>query len=49
MSTSIQPLRSYFATGATQSYAFRIEQLQRLKKAVLDAEKELYEIGRAHV
>ena len=43
MSTSIQPLRSYFATGATQSYAFRIEQLQRLKKAVLDAEKELYQ------
>ena len=43
MSISIQPLRSYFATGATQSYAFRIEQLQRLKKAVLDAEKELYE------
>ena len=43
MSTSIQPLRSYIATGATQSYAFRIEQLQRLKKAVLDAEKELYE------
>lgn len=43
MSTSIQPLRSYFATGDTQSYAFRIEQLQRLKKAVLDAEKELYQ------
>ena len=43
MSTSIHHLRTYFATGATQSYSFRLEQLQRLKKAVLEAEKELYQ------
>ncbi|MEY4097699.1 MAG: hypothetical protein RL170_543, partial [Bacteroidota bacterium] len=27
MSTTIHNLRSYFASGATQSYAFRIQQL----------------------
>ena len=43
MSTTIHNLRSYFASGATQSYAFRIQQLERLKKAVLDAEKQLYQ------
>lgn len=42
MSTTIHNLRSYFATGATQSYVFRIQQLERLK-AVLDAEKQLYQ------
>ena len=31
------------ALPISQSYAFRIEQLQRLKKAVLDAEKDLYQ------
>jgi aldehyde dehydrogenase (NAD+) len=43
MSATIHNLRSYFATGATQSYAFRIQQLERLKKAVLESEKQLYE------
>ena len=42
MSISIQPLRSYFLSGATQSYDFRLNQLNRLKKVVLDSEKELY-------
>ncbi len=40
---SIQPLRSYFLTGATQSYDFRLNQLKRLKKVVLECEKELYQ------
>jgi len=43
MSTTIHNLRSYFATGATQSYEFRILQLGRLKKSVLEAEKQLYQ------
>jgi aldehyde dehydrogenase (NAD+) len=42
MGTSIQSLRTYFASGATQSYAFRMEQLKKLKTAVLAAEKQLY-------
>lgn len=42
MGTSIQSLKAYFASGATQSYSFRMEQLTKLKTAVLDAEKELY-------
>jgi aldehyde dehydrogenase (NAD+) len=43
MSTTIDHLRSYFASGATQSYAFRILQLERLKKSVLESEKQLYQ------
>ena len=43
MSLSIQPLRNYFLTGATQSYDFRLNQLKRLKKVVLEHEKELYQ------
>jgi aldehyde dehydrogenase (NAD+) len=43
MSVSIQPLRNYFLTGATQSYDFRLNQLKRLKKVVLEHEKELYQ------
>lgn len=40
--STVQLLRNYHQSGATQTYAFRILQLQRLKKAVLEAEKELY-------
>lgn len=43
MNSNINALKTYFSTGATQTYAFRLLQLQRLKKAVLDAEKILYE------
>jgi len=43
MSLSIQPLRNYFLSGATQSYDFRVNQLKRLKKVVLASEKELYQ------
>ena len=42
MSASIHSLRAYFMTGATQSYDFRLLQLERLKKAVLADEKQLY-------
>jgi aldehyde dehydrogenase (NAD+) len=43
MSTNINALKDYFNTGATQTYAFRLLQLERLKKAVIDSEKILYE------
>ena len=43
MSTAIHHLRAYFATGATQSYEFRMLQLERLKKSVLESEKQLYQ------
>ena len=42
MQAAIQPLRSYFLSGATQSYDFRLNQLNRLKKLVLDSETALY-------
>jgi aldehyde dehydrogenase (NAD+) len=38
----LQPIRSYFETGATRSYEFRKAQLQLLKKAVLKYEEEIY-------
>lgn len=34
--------RNYFNSGATRPYPFRKAQLQKLKKAILDHEKELY-------
>ena len=43
MSTNINALKDYFNTGATQTYAFRLLQLERLKNAVMDSEKILYE------
>jgi aldehyde dehydrogenase (NAD+) len=42
MQPAIQSLRSYFLSGATQSYDFRLNQLKRLKKVVLEHEKEIY-------
>ena len=39
MKTQMEALRQYFQSGATQPYAFRIQQLERLKKAVLESEK----------
>jgi aldehyde dehydrogenase (NAD+) len=42
MKTSIETLRQYFQSGATQPYAFRLLQLQRLKQLVLDNEQALY-------
>ena len=43
MTANINALKDYFSTGATQTYAFRLLQLERLKKAVMDSEKVLYE------
>jgi len=43
MNPTITPLRAYFQSGATQSYEFRLNQLKRLKKTVLEFEKELYQ------
>lgn len=43
MTDNINALKDYFSTGATQTYAFRLLQLERLKKAVLDSEIFLYE------
>ncbi|MEI7588457.1 MAG: aldehyde dehydrogenase family protein [Chitinophagia bacterium] len=42
MPATFTQLRTYFMTGATQPYEFRLLQLQRLKKAVLEHEKQLY-------
>jgi aldehyde dehydrogenase (NAD+) len=42
----IQPvnaMRHYYSSGATRSYAFRREQLQKLKAALLQAEGELHD------
>jgi aldehyde dehydrogenase (NAD+) len=43
MSDNFNQLRTYFMTGATQPYAFRLLQLQRLKKVVLEHERQLYD------
>jgi aldehyde dehydrogenase (NAD+) len=43
MQEAIQSCRNYFLSGATQSYDFRISQLNRLKKVVLESEKEIYQ------
>jgi aldehyde dehydrogenase (NAD+) len=42
MNTSIEALRQYFQSGATQPFAFRLLQLNRLKQLVLDNEQALY-------
>ena len=41
--THLNNLQDYFKSGGTQSYAFRIEQLKKLKSTILDHEQELYE------
>jgi aldehyde dehydrogenase (NAD+) len=43
MNATIDQLRAYFMGGATQPYEFRLLQLERLKKAVLEHEKQLYQ------
>ncbi|MFL5771903.1 MAG: aldehyde dehydrogenase family protein, partial [Flavisolibacter sp.] len=40
--TDLQPMRVFFKSGNTLSYEFRRNQLHRLKKSILDHEKELY-------
>lgn len=39
---SLEKMRQYFNSGATRSYAFRKEQLKKLKAAILQHEEELY-------
>lgn len=43
MNPTITSLRSYFKSGATQTYEFRLNQLKRIKQVVIDHEKELYQ------
>ena len=42
MNTSLEALRQYFQSGATQPFTFRLLQLKRLKQLVLDNEQALY-------
>ena len=42
MNTSLEALRQYFQSGATQPFEFRLLQLNRLKQLVLDNEQALY-------
>ena len=39
----LENMRSYFNSGATKSYAFRKEQLKKLKQSILDNEQEIYD------
>lgn len=39
---SLEKIRQYFNSGATRTYAFRKEQLKKLKAAILKHEEELY-------
>jgi len=41
--TSLQRLRSYFNSGITKEYNFRIEQLKKLKTSILKHEQDLYD------
>jgi aldehyde dehydrogenase (NAD+) len=43
MTPQLEKMRAYFESGATRSYAFRKEQLQKLKAAVLRHEKNLHD------
>lgn len=40
--SQLAALKSYFQSGATRPYKFRIEQLKRLKDAIMSHEEELY-------
>lgn len=40
---SVQALRQYFETGATQSYSFRLAQLEKLKASVQQHEVDIFE------
>ena len=41
--TSLEKLRQYFSTGITKPYAFRKEQLKKLKTSILNHEQDLYD------
>src|SRR5690606_30311301 len=40
-SFNLQPLREFYQSGETRTYAFRKKQLEKLKQAVLDHEDEI--------
>jgi aldehyde dehydrogenase (NAD+) len=42
LSQQLEAMRSYFQTGATKPYAFRLEQLKKLKQSVIQHEQDLY-------
>jgi aldehyde dehydrogenase (NAD+) len=41
--SSLEKMRQYFTSGATHSYKFRKEQLQKLKTSILTHENDLYD------
>jgi aldehyde dehydrogenase (NAD+) len=41
--TSLEKMRHYFNSGSTRPYAFRKEQLKKLKAAILLHEQDLYD------
>lgn len=43
MIEQVEKMRAYYNSGATRSYNFRKEQLQKLKKAVIKYEEDLYQ------
>lgn len=43
ISEKLANLRQYFATGATYSYQFRRQQLEKLKQAIIQYETEIYQ------
>lgn len=43
MDTMLAEIRSYFNSGATRTYSFRKEQLLKLKRSLLQHEKEIYD------
>lgn len=43
----IQQQRAFFQTGRTQAIAFRLEQLQRLKQAILDRQEAILQAAKA--
>jgi len=40
---ALEAMRQYYDSGATRSYAFRKEQLLKLKACVIKYEKEIFE------
>ncbi len=42
LSQQLEAMRSYFQTGATKPYAFRLEQLKKLKHSIEQHEQDLY-------
>ncbi|MGH2554040.1 MAG: aldehyde dehydrogenase [Chitinophagaceae bacterium] len=41
--SSLEKMRRYFSSGITQTYAFRKEQLKKLKASILEHEQDIYD------